>query len=129
MKYCQNPKCYLYSSNDRLRTVNGEKVYMNRKRSFLGYSDNFCTLQCQNDWFKEYGDRCIEYIGRITVSKTRPENSSGYWEVRSAYAKRVSQELENENNYNSYSSEWWREYERRVSERMRNYFNNQQQGE
>lgn len=128
MKYCQNPSCYLYSSQDRLRTVNGEKVYTNRKRTNLGYSNNFCTLQCQNDWFKEYGDRCIEYIGRITVSKTRPKDSAGYWEIRGEYARQVSDEL-NEEYDDSYSCEWWREYERRITERMRNYFNNNQQGE
>lgn len=125
MKYCQNPSCYLYSSQDRLRTVNGEKVYMNRKRTNLGYSDNFCTLQCQNDWFREYGDRCIDYIGRITVSQTRPQDSQGYWEIRSEYARQIVNALDKEHG-DQYSSGWWREYERRLSDRMRDHYNNQQ---
>ena len=128
MKYCQNPSCYLYSSTDRLRTVNGEKVYMNRKRTNLGYSDNFCTLQCQNDWFREYGDRCIEYIGRITVSQTRPKDSAGYWEVRSDIARTVSREL-GDNYGGTYSSEWFREYTARVNAGLKAYYDNQQQGE
>lgn len=125
MKYCQNPSCYLYSSTDRLRTVNGEKVYMNRKRTNLGYSDNFCTLQCQNDWFREYGDRCIEYIGRITVSQTRPKDSAGYWEVRSDIARTVSREL-GDNYGGAYSSEWFREYTARVNAGLKAHYNNQQ---
>lgn len=125
MKYCQNPSCYLYSSTDRLRTVNGEKVYTNRKRTNLGYSDNFCTLQCQNDWFREYGDRCIEYIGRITVSQTRPKDSAGYWEVRSDIASTVSREL-GDNYGGVYSSEWFREYTARVNAGLKAHYNNQQ---
>ena len=123
MKYCQNPSCYLYSSTDRLRTVNDEKVYMNRKRTNLGYSDNFCTLQCQNDWFKEYGDRCIDYIGRITVSQTRPKDSQGYWEIRSDFSRQVIEALDKEYG-DRYASGWWKEYERRLADRMQEYYNN-----
>ena len=128
MKFCQNPSCYLYSSTDRLRTVNGERVYMNRKRTNLGYNDNFCTLQCQNDWFAEYGDRCIDYIGRITVSQTRPQDSAGYWEIRSDIARAVSRQL-GENYGGMYSSEWFREYTTRVNAGLKTYYDNQQQGE
>ena len=128
MKYCQNPSCYLYSSQDRLRTVNGEKDYTNRKRTNLGYSDNFCTLQCQSDWFREYGDRCIEYIGRITVSQTRPKESAGYWEVRMEHAKQVRNEL-GENYGGAYSTEWYKEYNTRINARVKEHFNNQQQGD
>lgn len=113
----------MYNTKDRLRGAKGKKVYTNRKRSYFGYANgNFCSLNCQNDWFQQYGDRCIDYIGRITVSPERPEESLSYWEIRTSLSQDVEREILNENNVDRYSTAYWNEYHRRVSIRLRDYF-------
>lgn len=118
MKYCQSPQCYLYNTEDRLRTISGQKVYTNRKRSKLYYNDNFCSLKCRSDWFELYGERCIDYIGRITVSQTRPKDSQGYWGIRQQYGDEIETQL-GDSFGGRYSNEWWNEYSKRLDERMR----------
>jgi len=67
LKYCQGPKCHTYTTKDRLKGMKGSKTYQTRRRSNLYYGDdNFCSLNCQNDWFKEFGNQAIDHFGRLT---------------------------------------------------------------
>ena len=76
MKYCQGPKCHTYETKDRIRGPKGNKTYQTRRRTYLNYGDNFCSLSCQDDWFKEYGTRAIDHFGRIhEPKKLAPENA------------------------------------------------------
>ena len=70
MKYCQGTKCHEYKTKDRIRGAKGSKSYQTRRRSSFYYGgNNFCSLNCQNDWFHEYGDRAIDHFGRTTEPK------------------------------------------------------------
>jgi hypothetical protein len=76
MKYCQGPDCHTYETMDRIRGPKGDKHYETRRRTNLGYGDNFCSLICQDDWFREYGTRAIDHFGRTTEAKRLvPENA------------------------------------------------------
>jgi len=76
MKYCQGPSCHTYETKDRIRGPKGDKHYETRRRTYLGYGDNFCSLNCQDDWFKKYGTRAIDHFGRTTEAKRLvPENA------------------------------------------------------
>ena len=41
---------------------------------------NACSLQCQDDWFKQYGERALDYFGRITQPIVLQENNA--WRKR-----------------------------------------------
>ena len=69
MKYCQGTKCHEQKTQDRIRGSKGNKCYQTRRRSSFYYGGNFCSLNCQNDWFSEYGDRAIDHFGRTTEPK------------------------------------------------------------
>jgi len=70
MKYCQAPKCHEYKTKDRIRGHKGDKHYETRKRSSFYYgNDNFCSLNCQNDWFNKFGDQAVDHFGRIHEPK------------------------------------------------------------
>ena len=70
LKYCQGPDCHTYSTQDRLKGPKGNKTYQTRRRSSFYYGKgNFCSLNCQNDWFNTYGDRAIDHFGRLTHAK------------------------------------------------------------
>ena len=78
MKYCQGPKCHEYKTKDRIRGHKGDKHYETRKRSEFYYgNDNFCSLGCQDDWFKLNGERAIDHFGRIHEPKR--QDTSGAW--------------------------------------------------
>ena len=70
MKYCQGTKCHEYKTKDRIRGAKGSKSYQTRRRSSFYYGgNNFCSLNCQNDWFNEYGNQAIDHFGRLTEPK------------------------------------------------------------
>ena len=70
MKFCQGTKCHQYKTKDRIKGMKGNKTYQTRRRSSFYYGgDNFCSLNCQNDWFNTYGDRAIDHFGRLTAAK------------------------------------------------------------
>ena len=70
MKYCQGPKCHEYKTKDRIRGHKGDKHYETRKRSSFYYGkSNFCSLNCQNDWFNKFGDMAINHFGRLHEPK------------------------------------------------------------
>jgi hypothetical protein len=67
MKFCQGPRCHTYDTQDRKRGPKGNKVNQTRRRnSFYYLNGNACSLQCANDWFDTYGDRAVDYFGRVT---------------------------------------------------------------
>ena len=70
MKYCQGNKCHEYKTKDRIRGAKGNKSYQTRRRSSFSYGgSNFCSLNCQTDWFQEYGTRAIDHFGRTNEPK------------------------------------------------------------
>ena len=78
MKYCQGPSCHTFKTKDRIRGPKGDKHYETRKRSSFYYgNDNFCSLNCQNDWFNKFGDMAINHFGRIHEPKR--QDASGAW--------------------------------------------------
>ena len=78
MIYCQGTKCHEYRTKDRIRGTKGSKYYATRRRSSFYYSDNFCSLNCLDDWFREYGTRAIDHFGRTTEAKKTDCDSAWY---------------------------------------------------
>ena len=78
MKYCQGPLCHTYETKDRLRGPKGAKYYQTRRRSHMYYNGNFCSLNCQDDWFREYGTRAIDHFGRVTEAKRAKCDNAWY---------------------------------------------------
>jgi len=77
LKLCQGTKCHTYHTQDRLKGNKGSKTYQTRRRSSFYYgNENFCSLNCQNDWFNEYGDRAIDYFGRLEEPKHLTEDNA-----------------------------------------------------
>jgi len=69
MKYCQGPICHEHKTKDRIRGPKGDKHYETRKRSHMYYNGNFCSLNCQDDWFRKFGNNAIDHFGRIYEPK------------------------------------------------------------
>ena len=79
LKFCQGTKCHTYETKDRLRGTKGNKTYQTRRRSDFYYGGgNFCSLNCQNDWFNDFGDRAIDHFGRLTEPKHLTEDNAWY---------------------------------------------------
>ena len=77
LKFCQGPECHIYDTKDRLRGPAGSKTYQTRRRSSMYYGKgNFCSLNCQNDWFEIYGNRAIDHFGRLTEPKHLTEQNA-----------------------------------------------------
>jgi len=77
MKYCQGPICHEHKTKDRIRGPKGDKHYETRKRSEMYYNGNFCSLGCQDDWFRKFGNMAIDHYGRVHEPKRT--NASGAW--------------------------------------------------
>ena len=70
LKLCQGSKCHTYNTKDRLKGQKDNKTFQTRRRSDFYYgSGNFCSMNCQNDWFNDFGDRAIDHFGRLTEPK------------------------------------------------------------
>ena len=78
MKYCQGPKCHEHRTKDRIRGPKGDKHYETRKRSHMYYNGNFCSLGCQDEWFRMYGTRAIDHFGRIHEPKRTDASNAWY---------------------------------------------------
>ena len=79
MRYCQGTRCHTYKTKDRIRGHKGDKHYETRKRSSFYYGkSNFCSLNCQNDWFNKFGDMAINHFGRIHEPKRVGCDSAWY---------------------------------------------------
>ena len=77
MKFCQGPECHMHKTKDRLKGMKGSKTYQTRRRSSFYYGgDNFCSLNCQNDWFNKYGDLAVDHFGRVTKAKHLTEQNA-----------------------------------------------------
>ena len=76
-KLCQGPLCHTHKTKHRIRGPKGDKHYETRKRCHLAYGDNFCSLNCQDDWFRTFGTRAIDHFGRIHEPKST--DASGAW--------------------------------------------------
>ena len=70
LKLCQGTKCHTYNTKDRIRGSKGDKHYETRRRSSFYYgNNNFCSLNCQTDWFNAFGDRAVDHFGRLREPK------------------------------------------------------------
>jgi len=78
MKYCQGPHCHTYKTKDRIRGPKGHKQYETRKRSSFPYHYEFCSLMCQDDWFRMLGQRAVDHFGRIHEPKRTVADSAWY---------------------------------------------------
>ena len=78
MKYCQGPICHEHKTKDRIRGPKGDKHYETRKRSHMYYNGNFCSLMCQDDWFRKFGNMAIDHYGRIHEPKRTAADSAWY---------------------------------------------------
>ena len=81
LKFCQGTKCHTYNTQDRVKGTKGNKTNQTRRRSSFYYGNgNFCSLNCQNDWFNDFGDRAVDYFGRLTEPKKLEEHNA--WRKR-----------------------------------------------
>ena len=77
LKLCQGTKCHTYHTQDRLKGQKGNKTYQTRRRSSFYYGDsNFCSMNCWNDWFNDFGTRAIDHFGRLTEPKHLTEHNA-----------------------------------------------------
>ena len=77
LKLCQGTSCHQYCTKDRLKGNKGSKTFQTRRRSSFYYGNgNFCSLNCQNDWFNDFGDRAIDHFGRLTEPKHLTEDNA-----------------------------------------------------
>ena len=101
MKYCQGPKCHTYRTKDRIRGPKGDKHYETRRRSEMYYNGNFCSLMCQDDWFRTFGTRAIDHFGRVVEAKRIDcdnawykyydwRNENNYYFVNDLLGRRIS---------------------------------------
>ena len=92
LKLCQGPKCHTYNTKDRLKGVKGSKTFQTRRRSSFYYGGgNFCSLNCQNDWFDDFGNKAIDHFGRLTEPKKLTEDNAWRktWDWDSSYQDRT----------------------------------------
>ena len=78
MKYCQGPLCHTYKTKDRIRGHKGDKHYETRRRMHMYYNGEFCSLNCQDDWFRTVGKQAIDHFGRTTEAKRADCDSAWY---------------------------------------------------
>jgi len=77
LKLCQGTRCHTYTTKDRLKGQKDNKTFQTRRRSNLYYgSGNFCSFNCQADWFNDFGDRAIDHFGRLTEPKHLTEDNA-----------------------------------------------------
>ena len=77
LKLCQGTRCHTYTTKDRLKGQKDNKTFQTRRRSSMYYgSGNFCSMNCQIDWFQLYGDRAIDHFGRLTEPKHLTEQNA-----------------------------------------------------
>jgi len=77
LKYCQGPSCHQYATKDRLRGNKENKTFQTRRRSSFYYGgSNFCSLNCQNDWFNDFGNKAIDHFGRLEEPKHLTEENA-----------------------------------------------------
>ena len=81
MQYCQGPKCHTYKTKDRIRGQKGDKHYQTRRRSYFSYlGGNACSMNCQDDWFRKFGEQALNHFGRIVEPKKTECDNAWYKE-------------------------------------------------
>ena len=77
LRFCQGTSCHQYCTKDRLRGTKDNKTFQTRRRSSFYYGkSNFCSLNCQNDWWETHGDNAIDHFGRLTEAKHLTEQNA-----------------------------------------------------
>ena len=77
LKYCQNPDCHTYTTQDRLKGTKPNKTYQTRRRSSFYYGrGNFCDRRCMEDWVAQYIEQALNHFGRITQAKHLTEQNA-----------------------------------------------------
>jgi len=77
LKLCQGSRCHQYCTKDRLKGMKDNKTFQTRRRSSFYYGGgNFCSLNCQNDWWELHGDNAINHFGRLTEPKHLTEQNA-----------------------------------------------------
>ena len=77
LKLCQGTHCHTYCTKDRLKGTKENKTYQTRRRSSFYYGNgNFCSLNCQTDWFETFGDKAINHFGRLEEPKHLTEDNA-----------------------------------------------------
>ena len=77
LKLCQGPDCHKYITQDRLKGPAGSKTYQTRRRSKMHYGKgNFCSWNCQSDWWELHGDNAVDHFGRTTEPKHLTEENA-----------------------------------------------------
>ena len=77
LKYCQNPACHTYKTNDRLKGSKDNKTYQTRRRSHFYYGrGNFCDRRCMEDWVAQYVEQALDHFGRTTQAKHLTEENA-----------------------------------------------------
>ena len=77
MKYCQGPKCHRYDTKDRKKGPKDNKRNETRRRSSFYYLDgNACSMKCQDDWFRHYGQRALDHFGYITEPRVLTKDNA-----------------------------------------------------
>ena len=77
LKFCQGPDCHTYYTQDRVKGPQGHKTNQTRRRSSFYYlGGNACSTRCQDDWFRKYGERAINYFGRLNEAKHLTEENA-----------------------------------------------------
>ena len=116
LKLCQGSRCHTYNTKDRLKGQKDNKTFQTRRRSSFYYGGgNFCSLNCQNDWWELHGDNAIDHFGRLTEPKHLNENNAwvksydwdnGYENRTYVYLNQITKEQRplteqqyNDNNY------------------------------
>ena len=97
-KLCQGPKCHEHKTKDRIRGSKGDKHYETRKRSSFYYHNEFCSLMCQDDWFRLNGNRAIDHFGRIHEPKRIAADSAWYKDYKYIHG----QDYNSPNRYNHF---------------------------
>ena len=98
MIYCQGPSCHEYKTKDRIRGSKGDKHYETRKRSSFYYlGGNACSMQCQDDWFRKFGDHALDHFGRLHEPKR--QDASGAWYKDYRWARTESNGRSNYHHY------------------------------
>ena len=84
LKYCQGPKCHTYDTKDRKKGPKDNKRNETRRRSSFYYlGGNACSLNCQDDWFRKFGDQAVNHFGRITEPRVLTKDNA--WLSRRNY--------------------------------------------
>jgi hypothetical protein len=77
MKYCQGPLCHTYDTKDRKRGPKDNKRNETRRRSSFYYlGNNACSMQCERDWFNQYGEQALTHFGRTTEPKVLTQDNA-----------------------------------------------------